>query len=214
MLRINNQAQCCQIPVHSWCATGLEFKSGKGSRKRKQPIDLIVVHWTGGEGSVKTMFKTLQKRGYGVEFAINSDGSIYQFCDPCFVDTFDAGIVNRRSIGIEIVNYGYRTSKTKIPKLGKKRGTYPCFFRNKEKHFGKFYNSQMLSLVALCDALVACPDLKIKKAIPRNDYDIISKTMTQQELKKFSGVLGHFHVSDKKIDPGMQPFDILECFGY
>lgn len=188
---------------------GMEFKPGQGARRRfkKKPIDLFVLHWTGAENPPERVFKTLNNRSLGVEFAINREGLIYQFADPVYVDTFDAGRINPRSVGVEIVNYGF-TWRKPIPKKGRDRGTYQTILNRRKRTFARFYPQQLASAICLADVL--CKELSIPRRIPRDhDLTILNRTMKWRELNRFKGVIGHFHASKRKSDPGM---DIMHAF--
>src|SRR5690349_11105935 len=97
-LIIGGKVVPCDLPVYNWHDHGLEFRVGDGARRRtpKVEIDLFIWHWGGGLGDYKAMYNVLDTRELGVEFFID-DGKIYQYADPIFVDTFDAGPYNPRS---------------------------------------------------------------------------------------------------------------------
>ena len=204
----------CAAPVLTWHDHGLTFKSGAGARRRhpKQKIDLIVLHWTGGEGTAKQIYRTLTSRALGTEFVIDHEGLIWQFADPARIDTFDAGPVNPRSVGIEIANYGYRHGRA--PGRGRIRPKYTALLNAKPRTFAGFFPGQMRSAVALCDALRK-PFKLVERRIPRNgNGDLLLRAMTKTELADYRGVLGHFHVSRRKSDPGTEIFEALTEAGY
>lgn len=194
----------------------MRFKVGRGARRRykKQRIDTIVLHWTGGEATARQTYKTLSGRDLGVEFMIDRQAVIWQFADPATVDTFDAGYLNPRSTGIEITNYGFSRSKRKIPIKGRDRPVYKTKLNGKNREFASYFPAQIQAAVALCDAL-RVPLRHVRKAIPRDrSGELLQRTMSRRELAAFSGVVGHFHVSRAKSDPGTDIFEALHQAGY
>ena len=195
------------FPVVHWSVSDLEFKPGQGARRRESLIDLLVYHWTGGENDVPLMFQTLQRRGLGIEFAIDLDGVCWQFCDPVEVDTFDAGSVNRRSIGVEIVNYGYRSFRSKVPTTtwGDRRKTHWEKIHGRPRKVADFLEAQVWTATELAWTLTQLKDtaVQIPGRIPTDAKGkILSRALTESELLSYSGVLGHYHLNKKKLDPG------------
>src|SRR5690606_31836088 len=96
----------------------------QGIRKRTQAPQVLVGHWTGGEGGGARVFRALQTRvdKYGnpeplsVQFSIDPDGTTWQFCDLDRVVCFHAGAVNDVSIGVEISNKGFPPALPKQPR--------------------------------------------------------------------------------------------------
>lgn len=200
----------CTAPVVLWTDSKVDFKVGEGSRRRspKVPIDLFIGHWTGGENDVETLVRVLDSRELGVEFAIDTAGNVWQFCDPALVDTFDAGYVNSRSVGVEIVNYGFAAAGRPVPERGKTRPVYDTTLRGKPRRFARFWPVQLGAALALADSL--CSALPIPKRLPTDSAGrLLLGTMTPREVRNYRGVLGHFHVSEDKSDPGTE---ILEHF--
>lgn len=194
--------------VKLWTETGLEFRAGEGyNKRRRRDIDLAVWHWQGGEGGPQQLFRGLKRKDYGVEFSIFR-GVIWQYCDPILVDTADAGIVNKRSVGVEIPNYGYRARNRPIPRKGKGRQTYGCTLRGSRRRFAHFWPEDIAAAVSLANAFSKA--LPIPRAVPVDPdfYCVLPRTMTPEELAAFKGHVGHFHVTDRKSDPG---FDLLEA---
>jgi hypothetical protein len=189
-----NDRQLPQVP---------EFGPGDGYNKRRvKPIDLFVFHWTGGENDPIPMADVLRKRKLGIEFAISRSGTIYQFCDPALVDTADAGIVNSRSIGCEIVCYGYASWDITrrvftVPKLGQDREMYEALTHGKKVKTAKFYDSQMRAARALANAVSeAIP--AIRKRVP----SVMNDVLPADALQSFTGFVGHYHITESKRDPG------------
>lgn len=203
----------CATPVRDWREHGMQHEIGEGhNKRRKKVIDLFVLHWTGGEGSPQTMHRVLEKRDLGVEFMVDREGVIWQFADPIEVDTADAGYINPRSVGVEITNYGHRRKAHQIPRKGRDRETYITTMRGRKRRFARFYEPQILAAMDLCDALVACnhPGMQIPRCIPRDDEGcILTETMRPREVRNYSGIIGHFHISKNKSDPGIEIFERL-----
>ncbi len=195
----------CATPVTTWLEHGMEFKVGEGyNKKRVQPITAAVWHWTGGEGDPKQLFGILKANNLGIEFAIDKNGTIWQFCDPLLVDTADANFMNARSVGIEVINYGFSTG---IVKAGSDRKKYTCVVNNQFRTFAHFYENQIAAAIDLANALNAA--LPIPKQVPlREDGMVLRRTMTLAEISGFLGHLGHFHIKAEKSDPGL---DLLEA---
>jgi hypothetical protein len=195
-----------------------EFRVGDGYNKKraKWPVDLFVWHWTGGEAEPERVAETLRQRKFGVEFAIGRYGSIYQFCDPAYVDTADAGFANSRSVGCEVVNYGYRSWTYDpvraiklgpvIPKLGLDRPTYPASIHNRKlPPLARFYQEQIHSAVALAEAFSSAVP-SVSRKVP---VDVSGKLTTAvHDIAAWSGHLGHYHLTERKLDPGL---DLLEA---
>lgn len=209
-LIIGGKSVPCAKPVFNWNDHGMKFTEKNGGRKRdikKTEIDLFVLHWTGGEGTAKGCFNVLNSRELGVEFYIGRAGEIYQFADPILVDTFDAGSVNPRSVGVEIANYGFRTNPSEIPQPGKDRKVYEGTIRGRKLKIASFYDTQLESAYELVKSVCAAIPT-IPFVVPGDkDKNLFSGTLTKQQLKNWKGVLGHWHISDNKCDPGIDIFD-------
>ncbi len=212
----------CDAPVLTWEDHGLEFKAGRGARRQIQEIDLFVMHWTGGENEPPRMFDVLERRKLAVEFAISGHEAIpgyaliWQFCDPILTDAFQAGKVNRRSMGCEVINYGFRRLKNlhRIPRAGRDRETYPTRWNGRKRTFARFRPHQLHSALALVEAVIRSGTTKIEAAIPARGGEPLARVMTAAELARFSGVLGHNHVGRRKSDPGTDLIAMLSANEY
>lgn len=215
-LIIGGKVVPCARPVFNWHDHGMEFKPGDGARKRipKQVIDLFVWHWTGGSGDMSALYRVLDTRDLGVEFGIDRDGVIYQFADPLLVDTYDAGPYNPRSVGCEVSNYGFTASGRPVPSKDRDRPTYTTVQNGKTRTFARFYALQLISVLALGDAVSAAIPT-IPKRVPTTDKGILfPNTMKRAKLAEFHGHLGHYHLTDSKSDPGSDLLGYLLSHGY
>ena len=185
---------------------GIEYRPGEGhNRKRTEEIRACVWHWTGGERAPEKMARVLKRRGYGVEFAISKLGVVYQFADPLVVDTADVGGFNAPSVGVEMVNIGYRRVKGAwfIP-FGRKG--YKARIHGVRRTYATFHPAQIRAAIWLAEALSSA--LPIPRCIPTNaDGNLVLSTI---DVDEYAGHLGHYHVTKRKLDPGTQ---LLEALG-
>lgn len=220
---LGEQTFPCLAPVLTWREHGMEFKAGRGARRQVDEIDLFVAHWTGGENPPPVMFRVLEKRSLGVEFAIGAEettpgfSTVWQFCDPIKVDAFQAGKVNRRSMGCEIVNYGFRRFLRRVPKRGRSRETYQTQWNGRSRTFARFLPHQIHTAIALIEAIVDSGMTEIELALPSDPMNPdwpIQRVLSQNELSVFRGVVGHNHVSPRKSDPGVDLLQALKANGF
>lgn len=188
-----------------------EFKAGDGYNKhRTREIDQCVWHWTGGEGDALQVARTLLARKYGVPFIVDRSGALFQHCDPTKVATAHAGSVNARSVGVEIVCYGYAGGWTfdpvravrvpVVPRLGKDRETYDDRIHGRTVKHADFYPAQNATAMALAYTLSQV--LSIPHVVPLDPAGFIRRALQPAELSTFKGHLGHYHVTAAKRDPG------------
>jgi hypothetical protein len=202
--------------VLTWHEHGISFAPGQGFNRVRKPrarIDLAVWHWTGGEGEPAQVAQTLQTRGYGVEFAISTQGVIWQFVDPLEVDTADAGGVNARSVGTEIVSYGMRSPAIgwRLPTGGAARAIHDERLHGVRVRVASFHAAQLSAARALADGLSR--GLGIPRAVPVSaDGAVLARAMTAVVLARFSGHVGHYHLTALKCDPGTEFMGGLQRF--
>lgn len=202
-ITISGKPVGCASPVRNIETHGMQFKPGAGARKRLASPNLIVLHHTGGEGDAAGVYRVLQERGLGIEYVIGRTGIIWEMADPAKVDTFDAGNVNARSVGIEIISCGLAP----LPKTAQDRGTYEARVNGHAFTFAKYYEAQLKAVADLCDSLTT--GLRIPRI-----YATTPGLMAPAVLALFRGVIGHYQCSAIKNDPGTQPFDYLQARGY
>lgn len=156
--------------------------------------DTIVLHYTGG-GTLAGAEATLGIRDYvNVHFAIDLDGTVYQYIDEKYwaYHTGTGQRFDRKSIGIEIVNWGHLKREgeayfTWTMKSIDKRDVY-CLakFRGFE-YWERLRPKQEIALKALLDELKSRHKIKavITHAMVKKtkldfppDYPFISKLTT------------------------------------
>jgi len=191
-------------------------------------IDQVVLHYDVAWTS-QNCFKVLHDiRGLSCQFLLGVDGTLYQTLDV--VDRArHAGGANDRSVGVEIAHPGplelTKDLAARYTKdaggvrfdLGRLAGTVrtPDFVVRPARQEpvsglvqGRPYSmydytpAQYRTLTRLIAGLRrALP--RIKLAVPRTpDQAVITKVLPKEELKAWSGLLGHYHVSSHKQDPG------------
>ena len=191
----------------------MTFKGKKNTWKRELPPDLVIWHWTGGENSAATTYHTLINRNLGVTFCIDREGVVYQFIDPVKYDPRDTGgRMGRRSISIEVANYGFRLKGQNVPMRGRDRVVDEERIHGVRLNCARFYSSQIQSIARLTKVL--CSELGIPLDFPREpNGEIAFRLLTKSERRGFKGIIGHFHKTDQKYDPGFHLFRQLQHNG-
>jgi len=182
---------------------GLRFRKWTNWRPRKGSVDRIVLHWTGGEGGGQQVFNTLKRRGLSIHFVVDGAGGIWQFLDPASDHAYHAGrIENPRSVGIEVTCYGFRVIRP-APAKGADRKIYSCTIHGRSRCVADYRPAQHKAVHALCSVL--CNSL----AIPRRVHIDPRRCLSVAERAPLAGVIGHYHVSPRKLDPGTRPLILL-----
>lgn len=192
-----------------WDAHNMTWRRTPNVTSRELDPDLIIWHWTGGENSAETFYSTLNNRDLGITFYVDREGVIWQFVDPEVYDPRDTGgRMGRRSISIEIANYGFRRKVKHIPKRGRDRVTDDIMIHGMRLTVARFYDHQIKSVAALTKRLCAALDIPMK--FPRDSTGKISHSeMPNRDKRHFSGIIGHYHKTNQKTDPGFHLFDEL-----
>jgi N-acetylmuramoyl-L-alanine amidase len=209
-----------QIREHGWTLPLLQ-----------EYVDLFVIHYDAC-GTSRRCFEVLQDlRGLSVHFMLDVDGTIYQTLD-LKERAWHAGTANDRSVGIEIANIGaYSDTKTLEewyaldcccrPYIRFPASVRPDSIRTpdfvarparpeivcgeingRQLYQYDLTEAQYRSLIKLTAALCrALP--RIRPDYPRDETGALRTTvLTPEELAGFSGLVGHFHITDQKVDPG------------
>ena len=197
-------------PAVTWEQSGLTFVGKPNTKRRVQKPDVVIWHWTGGENSAATTYNTLIQRSLGVSFCIERDGTIYQYLDPVLWDPQDVGgAMGKRSISIEVANYGILLPRHPGPSRGRDRVVDDEVIHGQKVRCSRFYPVQISSIEAL--TITLCSELCIPLRFPREKSgEIAYRALLPREARVFTGVIGHFHKTDKKFDPGFQIFRDLE----
>lgn len=194
-------------------------------------VDLFVIHYDVC-GTSRHCFRVLQDgRGLSVHFMLDLDGTIYQTLD-LKERAWHAGTANDRSVGIEIANMGAYPNMNVLDKWyakdengdtyvtlppgrgdgGIRTPDFVAYPARNEPVTGNvqgqdlmqydFTEEQYESLIKLTATL--CQVLpSIDCDYPRDEEGNLRTTkLTDEEMADFSGVLGHYHITTRKIDPG------------
>lgn len=181
-----------------------------GTRPRKIPrVESVVLHHTGGEGNAIAVYNTLKRRKLSCHLYIDQGGHIWQYADLLSTVTYHAGFMNGESIGIEIANRGRAPEQKNWS-----RGGYTAEVNGHAYNFLRFYPAQVAAADSLCKWL--CEEFGIPFRFPMDDEGAIrTTTMDRKELDSYRGLLGHLHVSKRKIDPSphlMEDLAFQTCF--
>ncbi|MCP4594850.1 MAG: N-acetylmuramoyl-L-alanine amidase [bacterium] len=194
-------------------------------------VDLFVLHYDVC-GTSRRCFRVLQDmRGLSVHFMLDVDGTIYQTLD-LKERAWHAGSGNDRSVGIEIANIGAypdmdtlerwyaqdehgRTFLTLPERMGDGGVRTPDFTARPARNdpvSGSVQDQDLLqydlteeqydSLIKLTATLcTVLPGIALD--YPRDkDGRLRTTKLTDEELNDFSGIIGHYHLTTRKIDPG------------
>ena len=180
------------------------YKLTKGFKKMTQKRDpkFFVCHWDVCLSS-ETCFRVLKKRGISVHFAIDNDGTIYQFMDMNDV-AYHAGSRkwNNASVGVEITNAFYPKYQDwyKRKGFGERPVIKDAMVHGKklETHLG-FYPVQRPALQALMKADHKATGMPLKAPLDRkgNTSTKVSKPVADG---RFEGFVSHYHLTNRKID--------------
>lgn len=198
------------VTVRSWDEHGLRFTNAEGGiRKLPRTPSIVTLHWTGGNGDASRVFRTLRHRktrdgkGLSVQLFIDAAGVLWQFADLADRARHASG-ANKYGPGIEIQG------------LGLDRVAHPAaqdaVIHGRAHRVLPFTEPQFRTVVAVSKALAALCNLP--RAIPGNGGAFYAGLLTRDEIANFSGVLGHLHVSEHKLDPGIEVFRRLEDAGF
>lgn len=205
--------------------------SAQNSRDLAQVVDQFVLHYDVCGASERCFMVLHDDRELSVQFLLDVDGTIYQTMDVRD-QAWHAGMANTRSIGVEIAQIGaYPEGATGPLDAWYEKdalGAYVSLDRLEPWHIRTagfiarprkpdlqkglihgteyqqydFTSEQYDSLVKLTAALSkALPNLKLDA--PRdNAGEVRSDKLSASEYESFQGILGHYHVSGNKRDPG------------
>jgi len=153
-------------------------------------VDQFVIHYD-AVGTSQQCFNVLQKRGLSVNFLLDVDGTIYQTLDLKH-RAWHASIANTRSIGIEIAHVGA------VRSLDGGRGK----IHRTPYDQTDFTPEQYAALGKLTAALSRIFPRIILDAPRDATGKIVTHALTASQFTKHHGLIGHYHIDPRKIDPG------------
>lgn len=197
----------------------------------REQVDLFVIHYDVCGTSQQCFYILHDYRGLSVHFMLDLDGTIYQTLDLA-ERAWHAGSANDRSVGVEIAHWGAHGTPEKasewyaLDESGCPYVNLPAWLTRREQRTPDFVarparpemiegcingstryqydftREQYEALGKLTAALHrALP--RIKLAVPRGpDGKVIDHALSADELADFSGLLGHWHITRQKQDPG------------
>lgn len=207
------------------------WRDGWTLSRLREYVDLFVLHYDVCGTSQRCFDVLHDRRNLSVHFMLDLDGTIYQTLD-LKERAWHAGNANDRSVGIEIANIGaYRTPETLAkwyardaagrvhvtlpPAWGSGGIRTPGFVARPARNepvtgaiHGTTYQQydftpEQYAALAKLTATLARVLPRIRVAFPREpDGTVATRVLTDDELAAFSGVLGHYHLTRQKIDPG------------
>jgi len=176
--------------------SGLKHTGGYTPSKRKRNISMFVAHWDVCLNS-RTCYKVLEKRGISIHFAIDNDGTIYQFLDMNDIGWHASSrTVNRKSVGVEISNAYYPKYQNWYKKNGfgeRPMITDATVHGKPMEPFMDFYPVQKEALKALMEAVNNAVGVPLEAP----EGDTVVKEVASG---KFQGFVHHYNVIKKKID--------------
>ena len=192
-------------------------------------VSQVVIHFDAC-GTSKHCFEVLHDiRGLSCHFLIDLDGTVYQTLDVK-ERAWHAAQANDRSVGIEISNVGAFADLTElaawykpdsdgvrivVPDELRGRLAADAVFRPRHDELvhGRVQEHELLQydfteaqyrsleklLVTLCRVLP-----RIRGRVPRDSNgEVLSRAFdSDEELHAFEGLIGHSHVTKRKVDPG------------
>ncbi|HSW45755.1 MAG TPA: peptidoglycan recognition family protein [Phycisphaerae bacterium] len=197
----------------------------------REQVDLFVFHYDAC-GTSAQCFKVLQDiRGLSVQFMCDLDGTIYQTLD-LKERAWHAGDVNCRCVGIEIANIGAYPDMDTLDKwyaldvggwpycifpadfdmarfrtpgfVGRpaRKGVFKGHVNGRDLMQYDYTSQQYAALIKLAAAMHRLFP-RIRLDVPRNpDGSVNPDLLPPDELKAYSGFLGHQHTIKVKVDPG------------
>lgn len=198
------------------------FKLGdRGLFVREEKPDSIVFHDTAGEGSARTTFGTLKRKGYPVELCGDRNGVCWQFIPDLLL--YRGQHVNRfvspRSIGMEFTNavapghvekpwqWMMRMLSTGREKLYGRPTAVDTYRGKKRQVLGHFPKQIELAY------LIAFHLPRIITSIVRLWPGYPGKISGDRVPHRTAGILGHLHWTDKHVDPALDLFDMIRDRG-
>ncbi len=168
-----------------------------GAAAMRGRLSMMVVHHDACLNA-RSCFKVLVRRGLSTHFIIDNDGVIYQPWDLCH-STWHAGSVNRYSIGFDMSNAATINYLNYYREQGVDRGVFTAEINGGRFTALGYSEAQYLSCIA-CIRAITRYFPRIKPLPPIGpDGQVINGVIADQN---FEGVVGHYHLSVHKWDPG------------
>jgi len=171
-------------------------------KARNRKPDLFVLHWDVCPSS-KVCHEVLIDRGLSVHLLVDGDddATVYQCLDLARYTAQHAAPENWRSVGVEInnpvvIHDDIKTDRPVAEAQPKANG------REVWSHYD-FTEAQRVRVVQLTTAI--CEALNIPKVIPSAGGKVD---------KMQPGVVGHYHITTAKIDPGFTLWPAFEAAGF
>ena len=163
----------------------------------------FVLHHDGCPSAASCFDVLHNERGLSCHFLLDNDGTIYQTLDLAFMGFHAAGF-NSNSFGIEMSNRGdAKRWPDFYRKRGQKRDVITCRIHGYTYLAFDYTPQQYAALRALCRGVVkALPNLPLEYPQESPGYQAWS---VLPQCHSYSGLLGHYHTTHRKWDPG--PFD-------
>lgn len=197
----------------------------------QRAIDQFVLHYDGA-GLSRVCFTVLQQRKLSVHLLLDIDGTIYQTMDlqdhaahatiangrsigieianvgaypPAEMKTLNEWYLRKKGATVITVPPRFRNTGIRTPHFtGHPARPEPVRGQLAGKPLVQYdYTPQQYAaLIKLTAALCRVFPL-MRPEFPHDAGDrLLTRQLTDEEWKKFQGVLGHFHIQGNKIDPG------------
>lgn len=196
---------CPGVAIRNMRHRGIWFdEDDRGCRKRTQPLRQLIWHHTGGERGPEGIYRTLRSRGLSIHFVIHRS-IIYQLADVSTV-TYHAGHANGTSAGVEMASRGIGKNLA-----GHNRHEYRDEMHGRRVDYLAFHPAEIFAAQRLAWAFRHVTGIPIAfPAHPSAPHKVLRRQLDNRAAREWVGMLGHCHVSPRKVDPAPDLMDALQ----